>query len=61
MREIDAGRVEIVVASRSLEMHFHFWSDSHVVLKSIASSDRHLPHFVKRQVGKIVLVASADA
>ena len=39
----------------------HFWSDSQVVLRWIVNPDLHLPRFVKRRVGRILLVAFADA
>ena len=39
----------------------HFWSDLQVVLRWIINPDLHLPHFVKHQVDRILLVASADA
>ena len=39
----------------------HFWSDSQVILRWIINRDSYLPRFVKRQVDRILLVASADA
>ena len=39
----------------------HFWSDSQVFLRWIINPDLRFPRFVKRQVDRILLVASADA
>ena len=50
--------------SKSLQQlgcSLYFWSDSQVVLRWIINPDLQLPRFKKRQVYRILLVASADA
>ena len=55
MRRVDASTL------RHLACGLHFRSDSQVVLKWILNPDLHLPRFVKRRVGRIHVIAPANA